>query len=54
MQKNKFTPVIVLTLICVTVALALAVAYAFTSPVIERAQAEKTAKLLREVYPSDG
>ena len=31
MQKNKFTPVIVLTLICVTVALALAVAYAFKS-----------------------
>ena len=52
MRKNKFIPVIVLTLICVTVALALAVANAFTAPVIERAQAEKTAKLLREVYPN--
>lgn len=54
MRKSKFAPVIVLTLICVVVALALAIANAFTAPVIERAQAEKTAKILREVYPIQG
>jgi electron transport complex protein RnfG len=51
MRKSKIAPVITLTVICICVALALAVANAFTSPVIEKAQAEKTAKLLRKVYP---
>ena len=54
MRKSKFAPVLVLTLICVCVALALALANAFTAPVIERAEAEKTAKTLRQVYPSEG
>ena len=54
MRKSKLAPVIVLSLICATVALALALANAFTAPIIERAEAEKTAKMLREVYPVEG
>ena len=42
---------IVLTVICICVALALGITNALTVPVIERANAEKTAKLLRQVYP---
>ena len=51
MQKNKILPTIVLSLICIVVALLLAVANMVTAPIIEDAQREKEAKVIRQVYP---
>lgn len=50
MLKNKILPTVVLTSICIVVALLLSVANIFTAPLIEKAQKEKVAKALREVY----
>ena len=51
MQKNKILPVIVLSVICIVVALLLSVANMVTAPIIESAQREKEAKVIRQVYP---
>lgn len=51
MLKNKILPTVVLSAICIVVALLLAVANMVTAPEIERAQKEKEAKVIRQVYP---
>ena len=51
MVKNKILPTVVLSAICIVVALLLAVANMVTSPIIENAQREKEAKVIRQVYP---
>lgn len=51
MLKNKILPTLVLSVICIVVALLLAVANMVTAPVIEAAQREKEAAVMRQVYP---